>query len=61
MSYGGVRERAYELGYEVFGPDFTKIALDDRNSSIRNWARKFLERDGKSSKGGRPKQNRLFS
>lgn len=37
-----IRLRFYQLGLELYGPDFIRPALDDRSSKVRKWAEKAL-------------------
>jgi hypothetical protein len=40
-----VRQAAYRVGAERFGPDFARPALRDSARSVRDWADKLLKRD----------------
>jgi len=40
-----VRQAAYRVGAERFGPDFARPALQDNARMVRDWADKLLKRD----------------
>lgn len=40
-----VRQAAYRVGAEQFGPDFARPALQDSARMVRDWAGKLLKRD----------------
>ena len=44
-----VRQAAYRVGAERFGPDFARPALQDNARMVRDWAGKLLARDADRS------------
>ena len=37
------RLRFYRVGLKLYGPEFIRLALEDRSAKVRKWARKQLE------------------
>ena len=50
-----VRQAAYRIGAERFGPDFARPALHDNARLVRDWADKLLKRDP-----GKPGRKAVF-
>jgi hypothetical protein len=55
---GKVRQQAYIYGYHIISEDFTRQGLHDQNKQVADFIKRFLERGGKPSKGGRPKRKK---
>jgi hypothetical protein len=53
----GVRQAAYRVGAERFGPAFARPALRDNARMVRDWAAKLLARDpGKPARKAAPRR-----